>query len=116
MSKPVVVCFGPGPRFKGGIQNYNTSLALALDRRGDCDVHIVSWTQQYPAIIPREFVDKSSKADLLAGSQVKVHYVTNYNRPSTWKETVRLIQRGRESGRGKQGDGELGHAWGSNTL
>jgi glycosyltransferase involved in cell wall biosynthesis len=92
MSKPVVVCFGPGPRFKGGIQNYNTSLALALDRRGDCDVHIVSWTQQYPAIIPREFVDKSSKADLLAGSQVKVHYVTNYNRPSTWKETVRLIQ------------------------
>jgi glycosyltransferase involved in cell wall biosynthesis len=92
MSKPVVVCFGPGPQFKGGIQNYNTSLALALDRRGDCEVHIVSWTQQYPAIIPREFVDKSSKADLLAGSQVKVHYVTNYNRPSTWKETVRLIQ------------------------
>jgi hypothetical protein len=92
MSKPVVVCFGPGPQFKGGIQNYNTSLALALDRRGDCEVHIVSWTQQYPAIIPREFVDKSSKADLLEGSQVKVHYVTNYNRPSTWKETVRLIQ------------------------
>jgi glycosyltransferase involved in cell wall biosynthesis len=91
MSRPVVVCLGPGPRFKGGIQNYNTSLALALDRRGDCEVHIVSWTQQYPAIIPREFVDKSSKADLLEGSQVSVHYVTNYNRPSTWKETVRLI-------------------------
>jgi glycosyltransferase involved in cell wall biosynthesis len=91
MSKPVVVCFGPGPRFKGGIQNYNTSLALALDRRKDVEVHIVSWTQQYPAIIPREFVDKSSKADLLEGSQVKVHYVTNYNRPSTWKETVNLI-------------------------
>jgi glycosyltransferase involved in cell wall biosynthesis len=91
MNKPVVVCFGPGPRFKGGIQNYNTSLALALDRRGDCEVHIVSWTQQYPAIIPREFVDKSSTADLLEGSQVKVHYVTNYNRPGTWRETVRLI-------------------------
>lgn len=89
--KRVIVCFGPGPRFKGGIQNYNTSLALALDKHPDCEVHIVSWTQQYPAIIPREFVDKSSKADLLAGSNVKVHYVTNYNRPSTWRETVRLI-------------------------
>lgn len=92
MAKQVVVCFGPGPRFKGGIQNYNTSLALALDKRGDCEVHIVSWTQQYPAIIPREFVDKSSKADLLEGSNVKVHYVTNYNKPSTWGETVRLIR------------------------
>jgi glycosyltransferase involved in cell wall biosynthesis len=92
MPKQVVVCFGPGPRFKGGIQNYNTSLALALDRRGDCEVHIVSWTQQYPAIIPREFVDKSSKADLLEGSHVKVHYITNYNKPGTWSETVKLIR------------------------
>ncbi len=92
MKKEVVVCFGPGPLFKGGIQNYNTSLALALDRRGDCEVHIVSWTQQYPAIIPREFVDKSSKTDLLVGSQVQVHYVTNYNNPFSWLETVRKIK------------------------
>jgi glycosyltransferase involved in cell wall biosynthesis len=91
-SPRVIVCFGPGPRFKGGIQNYNTSLALALDKKPGTQVHIVSWTQQYPAIIPREFVDKSSKADLLAGSDVAVHYVTHYNRPSTWFETVRLIQ------------------------
>ena len=92
MSKEVVVCFGPGPLFKGGIQNYNTSLALALDKRSDCEVHIVSWTQQYPAIIPREFVDKSSKSDLLQGSGVQVHYVTNYNNPLTWRETVQKIK------------------------
>ncbi|MEN9333209.1 MAG: hypothetical protein RLY35_389 [Bacteroidota bacterium] len=92
MSKEVVVCFGPGPLFKGGIQNYNTSLSLALDKRGDCEVHIVSWTQQYPAIIPREFVDKSSKSDLLQGSGVQVHYVTNYNNPLTWRETVQKIK------------------------
>jgi glycosyltransferase involved in cell wall biosynthesis len=92
MKKEVVVCFGPGPLFKGGIQNYNTSLALALDRRGDCEVHIVSWTQQYPAIIPREFVDKSSKTDLLKGSNVQVHYVTNYNNPLTWRETVQYVK------------------------
>ncbi|MFM7731520.1 MAG: glycosyltransferase family 4 protein [Flavobacteriales bacterium] len=90
--KRVIVCFGPGPKFKGGIQNYNTSLALALDRVEGNEVHIVSWTQQYPAIIPREFVDKSSKTDLLQGSRVQVRYITNYNRPSTWRETVRYIQ------------------------
>jgi len=90
--KHVIVCFGPGPKFKGGIQNYNTSLALALDRFEGNEVHIVSWTQQYPAIIPREFVDKSSKSDLLQGSNVQVSYITNYNKPSTWRETVRYIQ------------------------
>jgi len=90
-AKPKIVCFGPGPRFKGGIQNYNTSLALALDAAG-CDVTIVSWTQQYPAIIPREFVDKSSRADLLQGSQVKVVYLTNYNNPLTWIQTVNHIK------------------------
>ncbi|WP_116124694.1 glycosyltransferase [Lewinella sp. IMCC34183] len=86
-----IVCFGPGPKFKGGISNYNTSLAKALDRRGDCEVHIVSWTQQYPAIIPREFVDKTSKVDLLEGTDIKVQYVTNYNNPLTWQETYRRI-------------------------
>ncbi|MFN0031646.1 MAG: glycosyltransferase [Flavobacteriales bacterium] len=89
--KRVIVCFGPGPRFKGGIQNYNTSLALALDKQPNTEVHIVSWTQQYPAIIPREFVDKSSKTDLLSGSQVQVKYITNYNRPGTWRDTVNYI-------------------------
>jgi glycosyltransferase involved in cell wall biosynthesis len=92
MAKRTIVCFGPGPQFKGGIQNYNTSLALALDKIEGNDVHIVSWTQQYPAIIPREFVDKSSKTDLLAGSNVQVKYMTNYNRPSTWRETVKYIE------------------------
>jgi glycosyltransferase involved in cell wall biosynthesis len=83
-----LVCFGPGPLFKGGIQNYNTSLALALDKLPETQVHIVSWTQQYPAIIPREFVDKSSKSDLLANSGVKATYLTNYNNPISWAETV----------------------------
>ena len=86
-----IVCFGPGPRFKGGISNYNTSLAKALDRRGDCEVHIVSWTQQYPAIIPREFVDKRSKTDLLEGTDIRVHYLTNYNNPLSWRRTVEEI-------------------------
>ncbi|HUM47092.1 MAG TPA: glycosyltransferase family 4 protein, partial [Chitinophagales bacterium] len=86
-----VVCFGPGPQFKGGISNYNTSLAKALDRQG-AEVHIVSWTQQYPAIIPRDFIDRKSKIDFLEGTKIKVTYLTNYNNPLTWNSTVNFIK------------------------
>lgn len=86
-----IVCFGPGPQFKGGISNYNTSLAKALDKLG-AEVHIVSWTQQYPAIIPRDFIDRSSKSNLLEGTNIKVEYITNYNNPATWKRTVDYIK------------------------
>ena len=51
-----IVCFGPGPKFKGGIANYNTALAKVLDEFDDVEVYLVSWIQQYPAIVPREFV------------------------------------------------------------
>lgn len=88
---PTIVCFGPGPKFKGGISNYNTSLAKTLDKDPENEVHIVSWTNQYPSIIPREFVDKSSHSDFLEGTRVKVKYITNYNNPFSWKETARYI-------------------------
>lgn len=87
-----IVCFGPGPKFKGGISNYNTSLAKAFDKMSDVEVSIVSWTQQYPAIIPREFVDKTSKTDFLEGTNIKVKYITNYNNPLSWTETYRFIK------------------------
>jgi len=92
MKKNTIVCFGPGPMFKGGIANYNTSLAKAFDKMDDVEVHIVSWTQQYPAIIPRDFIDRKSKVDQLEGTNIKVHYVTNYNNPLTWNDTVKLIK------------------------
>jgi len=87
-----IVCFGPGPMYKGGLANYNTALAKALDRLPDTEVHIVSWTQQYPAIIPRDFVDRSSKSDLLAGTQIQVTYLTNYNSPASWRKTYEWIR------------------------
>lgn len=87
-----IVCFGPGPQFKGGISNYNTALAKAFDRLPDTEVHIVSWTQQYPAIIPRDFIDRSSQSDLLEGTGIQVTYLTNYNRPGTWRKTYAYIR------------------------
>ena len=87
-----IVTFGPGPQFKGGIANYNTSLARALDRVGDVEVHIVSWIQQYPSIVPRDFMDRKSRGDKLAGTGIRVHYLLDYNRPGTWRKTVRFIR------------------------
>ena len=87
-----IVVFGPGPKFKGGIANYNTSLAKALDKLDVGEIYIISWTQQYPAIIPRDFIDRSSKSDLLEGTNIKVHYITNYNNPGSWNKTVSLIR------------------------
>lgn len=92
MNKRKIVVFGPGPQFKGGIANYTTSLAKAFDKLEDTEVHIVSWTQQYPSIIPRDFIDRSSKNDLLEGTGIKVTYVTNYNNPFSWQKTIRVIK------------------------
>lgn len=88
----VIVCFGPGPKFKGGISNYNTSLAKTLDKNPDNEVHIVSWTNQYPSIIPREFIDKSSRSDFMEGTDIKIEYLTNYNNPLSWRKTAKYIK------------------------
>lgn len=89
---PTIVCFGPGPKFKGGISNYNTSLAKTLDKNPENEVHIVSWTHQYPSVIPREFVDSSSTSDFMEGTGIKVTYLTNYNNPLSWYKTARFIR------------------------
>lgn len=86
-----IVVFGPGPRFKGGLANYTTSLAKAFDRQPDTEVYLFSWTQQYPAIIPRDFIDRKSKTDQLQGTNIKVRYITNYNNPLSWRATVNEI-------------------------
>ena len=87
-----IVLFGPGPYFKGGLANYNISLARAFDATKQWDVHLISWTQQYPALIPRDFADRSSKVDKLGSTNVSVHYITDYNRPGTWGKTVKKIK------------------------
>jgi glycosyltransferase involved in cell wall biosynthesis len=70
---------------------YTASLARAMAAEG-VETHLVSWTQQYPAIIPRDFIDRASRQSALEGAPVQVHYITNYNNPFTWAATVRLIK------------------------
>ncbi|OQX84821.1 hypothetical protein B6D60_08700 [candidate division KSB1 bacterium 4484_87] len=92
-SKKKVVVFGSGPKFIGfGL--YNTSLAKALDKFPDTEVYLVSWSHPYPAIIPRDSVDHSSKTEeLLEGTNVNLKYVTNFNNPLTWYKTYKLIKK-----------------------
>lgn len=85
-----IVVFGPGPRFKGGIAQFSISLCKALEALGH-EVFLVSWTQQYPSVIPRDFLDRSSKVNLLEGSRTQVKYITNYNNPFSWIKTVDYI-------------------------
>jgi len=87
-----IVNFGAGPIFKGGMANYNTSLAKAFDSFDGVETHIVSWTHQYPSIIPRDFIDRKSRTDLIADTGIKTYYITNYNNPFTWIKTVKLIK------------------------
>lgn len=91
MNKKKIICFGPGTKFKGGIANYNTSLAKSFDKREDIETHIVSWIQQYPAIVPREFIDKESRVNQLENTNIKEVYITDFNNPITWKKTADYI-------------------------
>ncbi|MBX3006549.1 MAG: glycosyltransferase [Melioribacteraceae bacterium] len=87
-----IVVFGPGPIFKGGIALFTASLARTISNFDDVEIHLVSWKNQYPAIIPRDFIDRSSQSDILENSKVKIRYVTNYNNPFSWHSTVNLIE------------------------
>ena len=73
-----IICIGPGPIFKGGISNYNTSLAKALDDEPNTEVYILSWIEQYPRIIPRKFKDIVSKKKLLTNTEINVEYILDF--------------------------------------
>ncbi len=87
-----IVCLGPGPKFKGGIANYNSSLAKAFSDHIPCEIHIVSWSQQYPFFIPRDFEDTTSKSNPFSNKSITVHYPLNYNNPFSWRKTGQLIE------------------------
>ena len=87
-----IVCFGPGPQFKGGLANYNTSLSKAFSEFDNSEIHIVSWTNQYPSIIPRDFIDRKSRYNAIKDTNIKVHYLTNYNNPFSWTKTAKIIK------------------------
>lgn len=90
-NKLTIAVLGPGPKFKGGIANFTVSLCKSLSELGYNQVHLISWSQQYPFIIPRDFIDKESKSNPLKDQNVQVSYKLNYNNPLTWIDTASKI-------------------------
>jgi hypothetical protein len=80
----------PAPNSKAALRSTTPRWPRSLKDEG-AQVTIVSWTQQYPAIIPREFVDKASRSDFLEGYDIPVKYLTNWNDPRTWGATAKAI-------------------------
>ncbi|MEL6638080.1 MAG: glycosyltransferase family 4 protein [Bacteroidota bacterium] len=93
MPEPNIVLIGPGPQFKGGIANFNSSLARALDRLPGCRVHLISWTNQYPAIIPRDFKVDQPQENYFTGTAITIEYLLDYNNPLTWRKVARKLSR-----------------------
>ena len=91
-SKRVVAILVPGPVFKGGMANYTVSLCLAMAALPGVEVHLISWTNQYPSIVPRDFKDRTGTENPLTKAGVKEHYLLDYNRPSTWRKTAELVR------------------------
>jgi glycosyltransferase involved in cell wall biosynthesis len=91
--KRVIAVLGPGPVFKGGMANYTVSLCLALAALPDVEVHLISWTNQYPSIVPRDFKDRTGAANPLTAAGVTEHYLLDYNSPSTWAKTAETVKR-----------------------
>lgn len=90
MSKlKTIVCLGPGPRFKGGIANFNSSLAKTFSNQGH-RVYLISWSQQYPSLIPRKF-ESDEESKFLENTDVQISYLLNYNNPITWRNTTKAI-------------------------
>lgn len=85
-----IVVFGPGPKFKGGISNFTTSLVRALHLNG-ADVTLISWIRQYPFFIPRNFLDTKSTENPLDKTDIEIFYLTDYNNPKTWITTIKKI-------------------------
>ncbi len=63
-----------------------------MDRFPHCQVEIISWTNQYPSIIPREFKIANPKANYFADTDIHIEYLLNYNSFFSWRKVVAKIR------------------------
>jgi D-inositol-3-phosphate glycosyltransferase len=84
-----VVILGTAHPYRGGLAAYNERLARALIDRG-CEVHIVTFTMQYPSFLFPGSTQYSSE-----GAPPGLHIVRRLNslNPFSWWRTARQIRR-----------------------
>lgn len=87
MSITKVVLVGPAFPLRGGIANFNESLAIEMQHMG-IDTEIVSFSLQYPNLL---FPGKTQFADGPAPKDLKITTLINSVNPFSWKKAAKHI-------------------------
>ena len=89
MGKQKVIIVGPAFPFRGGIANFNNSLARAYHERGD-DVTVFSFSLQYPSFL---FPGTTQYEDGKPPKDIRIKSVINSINPFNWIKSAREINK-----------------------
>ena len=89
MSQKKVIIIGPAHPYRGGIANFNNSLAKAYKENGD-DVQVFSFKLQYPSFL---FPGKTQYEDSDPPKDIKIRSIINSISPWNWFNVVRAINK-----------------------
>ena len=89
MSNKKVIIIGPAHPYRGGISNFNNSLAQAYNDKGD-DVQVFSFYLQYPSFL---FPGKTQYEDSDPPRDIKIKSVINSINPFNWLSVSKQINR-----------------------
>ncbi len=89
MSAKKVIIIGPAHPYRGGIANFNNSLADAFFKNGD-DIEILSFKLQYPSFL---FPGKTQFESSDPPKNIKIKSIINSINPFNWFSVAREINR-----------------------
>ncbi|MFL2573245.1 MAG: glycosyltransferase [Flavobacteriales bacterium] len=89
MSAKKVIIIGPAHPYRGGIANFNNSLADAFFKNGD-DIEILSFKLQYPSFL---FPGKTQYESSDPPKNIKIKSIINSINPFNWFNVAREINR-----------------------
>ncbi|MDG2139535.1 MAG: glycosyltransferase [Flavobacteriales bacterium] len=87
MSQKKIIIIGPAHPYRGGIANFNNSLAKAYKENGD-HVQVFSFKLQYPSFL---FPGKTQYEDSDPPKDIKIRSIINSINPWNWFNVVRAI-------------------------
>ena len=89
MSAKKVIIIGPAHPYRGGIANFNNSLADAFFKNGD-DIEVLSFKLQYPSFL---FPGKTQFESSDPPKNIKIKSIINSINPFNWFNVAREINR-----------------------
>jgi D-inositol-3-phosphate glycosyltransferase len=89
LSSKKVIIIGPAHPYRGGISNFNNSLAQAYNDKGD-NVTIFSFSLQYPSLL---FPGKTQYEDSDPPKNIKIRSLINSINPLNWLSVARKVNK-----------------------